>query len=295
MFEMVRADRFLTPLPCSPERRPEHLPTDSMRDSRLEAEALLLENLAWVDRAVASVCRRNGLRGEDAEEFASWTRLKLVEDDYAVIRKFRGESAITTYLTVVITMLAREYRATRWGRWRPSAAAQRQGPVGVRLETLVYRDGYTLDQAAELMRTQGETDLTARELAELLQELNVRGPLRPVEVGPEPLEATASASHADEIVEAEESDRERREVVETLERAIETLPPQDRVIVRLRFWEGMSVADISRGLDLPQKPLYRRLTRALGELRTELQAAGITVEVVEARLGETGQSAGVAL
>lgn len=266
-----------------------------MTDPRLEAEALLLENLAWVDRAVGSVCRRNGLRGGDAEDFASWTRLKLVEDDYAVIRKFRGESTITTYLMVVITMLAREYRATRWGRWRASAAAQRQGPLGVRLETLVYRDGYTLDQAAELLRTNGETDRTARELAEMLQELNVRGPLRPVEVGPEPLADAPSGSSADAVVQAEESERERRKVIETLERAIETLPPQDRVLVRLRFWEGMSVADIARGLDLPQKPLYRRLTGVLEELRAQLESAGVSMELVRARLGEVGETAGVTI
>lgn len=273
-----------------------HDPTPRrMTDSRLEAEALLLENLAWVDRVVGSVSRRNGLRGDDAEDFASWTRVKLVEDDYAVIRKFRGESAITTYLTVVITMLAREYRATRWGRWRPSAAAQRQGPLGVRLETLVYRDGHTLDQAAEVLRTNGETDLSARELAEMLGELNVRGPLRPVEVGPQPLASAVSDSSADEIVRAEESETGRRQVVETLERAIETLPPQDRIIVRLRFWEGMSVADIARGLDLPQKPLYRRLTKALEELRTQLEAAGVSMEMVRTRLGEVGESAGATI
>lgn len=266
-----------------------------MTDSRLGAEALLLENLTWVDRVVRSVSRRNGLRDDEAEEFASWTRLKLVEDDYAVIRKFRGESAITTYLTVVITMLAREYRATRWGRWRSSAAAQRQGPLGVRLETLVYRDGYTLHQAAEVLRTNGETELSARELAEMLVQLNVRGPLRPVEVGPEPLASSVSASSADEIVRAEESETERRQVVETLERAIEMLPPQDRVIVRLRFWEGMSIVDIARRLNLPQKPLYRRLTSALEQLRTQLEAAGVSVELVRTRLGEMGESAGVTL
>ena len=52
--------------------------------------------------------------------------------------------------------------------------------------------------------------------------------------------------------------------------------PEDRVIVRMRFWEGESVADIARALGLPQKPLYRRLERTLAALRRSLEAAGVS-------------------
>ena len=170
-----------------------HLPT--MQQSALEA--LFLEHLPIIHRVAAAVAGRNGLRGDEVPELASWIVSRLVEDDYAALRKFRGESSLATYLTVVVTMLARDYRIQRWGRWRPSAAARRSGDIAVRLETLVYGRGYTLRQAGELMRTTGATQLTDRELAGLIAQLPSREPLRPVEVGIGTLAALAAPDGAD--------------------------------------------------------------------------------------------------
>lgn len=253
---------------------------------RQNPEALFLDNLGWIERVAASVCRRHGLGGDDADDFASWAKMKLVEDDYAALRKFRGESSITTYLTVVVAMLYRDYRVSRWGRWRPSAAAQRRGRVAVRLETLVHRDGHRLDQAGEILRTSGETELPDGELARILAALPDRAPMRPVEVGPEPLGGAPSAERADDRVLGAEAEAERRAADEALARALARLPPEDRLILRMRFWEELSVADIARGLDLPQKPLYRRIDRALAELRRHLEASGVSRERVRALLGE---------
>src|SRR5215211_7323506 len=105
-----------------------------------EFEAVFVRHLDWIQRTSAAVCRRHGLQRADAQDFTSWVTLRLVENDYAILRRFRGESALTTYLVVVVATLYREYRVKRWGRWRPSAAARRAGPVAVRLETLVHRE-----------------------------------------------------------------------------------------------------------------------------------------------------------
>jgi RNA polymerase sigma factor for flagellar operon FliA len=253
--------------------------------SRTDLEALFLEHLPWIDRVAGHLCRRHTLSGADAEDFASWARMKLMEDDYAVLRKFRGESALNTYLTVVLSMLFREYRVARWGRWRPSAAARREGPVAVRLETLVHRDGYRLDQAAELLHSAGDTDASETELARMLARLPGRTPLRPTEVGADELEHTPAATSADELTERAESQAQRRRLRQALEHALDQLAPEDRVILRMRFWEDLSVADIARGLALPQKPLYRRIERALAVLRGHLQAAGITPDEVRMLLG----------
>jgi DNA-directed RNA polymerase specialized sigma24 family protein len=54
----------------------------------------------------------------------------------------------------------------------------------------------------------------------------------------------------------------------------------------MRYWEGTSVADIARALGLPQKPLYRRLERALAALRAALEAAGVSRHRTAACLAE---------
>ncbi|HET7457829.1 MAG TPA: sigma-70 family RNA polymerase sigma factor [Gemmatimonadaceae bacterium] len=249
--------------------------------------ALFLDNLAYIDRVIGVMARRQGLSGEDAADFASWTKLKLVEDDYAVLRKFRGESSIGTYLTVVIAMLARDYRVQRLGRWRPSAAARRAGALAVRLEVLVRRQGYRLDQAGEILRTAGETDLSDRELGAILARIPMRAPLRPVEVGAEPLARVEAGGGADALVEAASHDWERRRAQQALEDAMGALPAEDRTMLRMRFWEDMSVADIARGLAVEQKPLYRRLERLLAELRKKLAGAGVTAQQLHELLDES--------
>ena len=91
---------------------------------RGEYEALFLANLPWIRRVMAALCRRYRMSDVDAEDFASWVTLRLVEHDYAALRQFRGDSTLHTYLAVVVTMLHREYLVRSWGRWRPSAAAR---------------------------------------------------------------------------------------------------------------------------------------------------------------------------
>jgi len=254
---------------------------------RPAAEALFLQNLAWIERVCASLCRRHGVAGDDADEFASWARASLIDDDYATLRKFRGESAFTTYLTVVLSTLFSAWRVREHGRWRPSAAARREGPLAVRLEAMVRRDGLRLDEAAERLRTAGQTTLSDRELAALLARLPAHALPRPVPAGDEVLaETPAPAAAADLRALEGEAEARRGEGEQALRRALETLEPEDRVMVRMRFWEELSVADIARGLGVAQKPLYRRMERVLARLRRQLEGAGLSRERVRELLEE---------
>jgi RNA polymerase sigma factor for flagellar operon FliA len=252
--------------------------------TRSEAEALFLENLGWIDRVAASLCRRHGIEGADAEDVVASVRMMVMKDDYAILRKFRGESAVTTYLTMAVALLFREHRIRERGRWRPSAAAQRMGHAAVRLETMVERDGYTLHEAARVLRSAGTTDLSDLELSALLASLPRRAPLRPVQVGGQAL-ADAHAPGAADPAEEAEAAAERGVAEAALDRALEGLPAGDRVAVRLRYWDGLSVADVARGLGVPQKPLYRTLERVLRRLRAELEGAGVSAERMRSLLG----------
>ena len=251
-------------------------------------EALFVEQLPTIRRLAAVVARRHGLAADDIEEWTSWLTLRLVENGYAALAKYRGESSLTTYLAVVVAMAFRDYRVQRWGRWRPSAAALRAGALAVRLERLVRRDEMTLAEAGELLRTRGETTLADRELARVLARLPQRDPLRPVEVGGAPLDLIAATAGPDAAVEQAESDEEAARTARASAEALSTLPPEDQVIVRLRFYEGLSVADVARALGVEQKPLYRRLERTLAQLRSQLERRGIGRAEARTVLDEAG-------
>jgi RNA polymerase sigma factor for flagellar operon FliA len=243
---------------------------------RMDPAALFLDSLSAIEGIAASVCRMYSVWGDDADEFASWAKERLMENDYAVLRKYRGESELTTFLTVVVTRLFHAHARERMGRWRPSAAAERLGQVAKDLEVLVHRDGCRLHEAGERLRSSGRTQMSDGELGRLLAKLPAREPLRPVEVGADPLEHAPGAARADERVSAAESERHRAAVLSALFAAMRTLQPEERMIVRMNLADGRSVADVARALNLDQRALYRRIERLREQLRSTLESQGIS-------------------
>ena len=249
-------------------------------------EAQFVQNLPVIKRLIGSLCRRHGMRGADAEDAESWVTTRIVESQYHLFKQFRGESAITTYLTVAIAMLFRDYEIQLRGRWRPSAAAVRAGPLAVRLERLVRRDGMHAREAGELLRTSGETTSSDSALSSLLASIPERPPLRPIDFAEAPDLDAASDFTTDDATLQAETDDARHDAGARLTTALKRLPPEDQVLVRLRFWEGRCVSDISRALSVPQKRLYRRLERALAQLRNALEASGLSREKVMSFLSD---------
>ena len=254
--------------------------------TRDEAEARFLEELPRLERSIAALCRRCGHRGDDADDVASWLKARLIEHDYQALRKFRGDSELATYLTTVTRMLYRDWVVQQHGRWRPSAEAQRQGTVAMQLERLVYRDGLTLANGIEQLRTMRVTDLSDRRLVAIFRSLPAREPLRPRAVDAETIDVLPDATSADDLVVREEARQHRSVADAALDGALNELETEDRVLIRLRFWEGLSIADVARALALPQKPLYRRLERLFVRLRERLVAQGVSSAAVRELLDE---------
>jgi RNA polymerase sigma factor for flagellar operon FliA len=249
------------------------------------AEALFLKHLDWIDKVASMACSNQGVSGADAEDFTAWVRMKLMEDDYAVVRRFLGNSELKTYLASVVVRHVINFVREQRGRWRPSAAAERLGAPAVDLERLVRRDGYTLPQAGEKLRTEGRTTLSDAQLARLLAQLPERTPLRPVVGEPATgLDAAPGDSRADERVMEAEADTRREEMLGVLGTAMEQLEPEERLILKLHFAEGHTVADVARALRLDQKRLYRRVDRLRAHLRTLLEGAGLDVDDVRGLL-----------
>jgi RNA polymerase sigma factor (sigma-70 family) len=241
----------------------------------MDPQNLFLSNLNLIDKIIAGLCRRHALFGDAADDFGSWVKEKLIEADYRVLRSFAGRSSMSTFLVIVITNLLRDYNVQRWGRWRTSAEARRLGTVAVQLETLMYRDGYTLAEASMVLESRGEC-VSQRELASIATRVPAR--VRRRDVGDAGLDCVASA--VPDVQEAMEQAESRSAVVEQMDAALAAMDGEDQLILRLRFWEGLTVADIARSLQLEQKPLYRRLERLLLALRNRMLAAGVDDEMI---------------
>ena len=202
-------------------------------------------------------------------------KLRLIEDDYAVFRKFEGRCALSTYLTVVVQRLLSDYRNHLWGKWRPSARSERLGPLAIRIETLISRDRHSPDEAFALLES-GADRLSRAEFDAIVSGIPERAS-RPRAVALEDVADTLSTSSESIETEAERSDRGTlaNTVMAALREGLARLGVEDRAILRMHFGGGMKIAEVARSLHLDQKQLYRRIERICAALRHDLVAAGV--------------------
>lgn len=239
-----------------------------------EHPGLFDQHWVTVEQAIRGVCRRQRIVSDEAEDFTSMVCVRLLEDDCAVIRRFGGRSSLGTYLTAVITHLAQDWRNARWGKWRPSAAARRRGPVAVHLDRLLQRDGLSFDEACEILRTNYRVAESRAQLEEIAAALPVRVRRRFVEWTALEFEDALAGSAAP--FRDPGAHEHVQQVARALSVALRSLPAEDRLLIKLRFEDGLRVVDIARTLRQPEKPLYGRLDRVLAQLRRALEAHGVS-------------------
>lgn len=246
----------------------------------MEPRELLLTYLPLIERAIAFTSQRHGLAPAEAEDFASIVKLRLIENDYAILRAFQGRSSPATYFGIVAQRMLFDHRNKEWGKWRVSAEAGRLGPAAVELERHLHRDGLTLDEAFAALRSNGH-DLTRDAMEALAMRLPSRAPKRrdvPLDV------IGRDAVIGSEQLEAEASGYERRKVAERVSALVNEwlrgLPDDDYVLLQQRFGEGMLVAQIARATREDQKHLYRRIDRRLLEVRKLIEKSGLTAAEV---------------
>ncbi|HEV8238277.1 MAG TPA: sigma-70 family RNA polymerase sigma factor [Thermoanaerobaculia bacterium] len=235
-----------------------------------DLERLFLDNLALIDRIVASTCRRNRLTKEESEDFASVVKLKLLADDYAVLRKFTGNCKATLrgYLIAVVQHAYQDHRNHLWGKWRPSAEARRLGPLATKLDTLLHRDGLTLDEACALA-----DPADREEMQRLASKLAPRAKRRMEDV--QQLERLPSGDRTPEAVLI---DRERDAVLEALGRvlaeALEGLKAEDKLLLHLRLERRLSLASVAKAYGVDARKLYRQWELLIKQLRARLEKSG---------------------
>lgn len=253
-----------------------------------EARSLLESELSTVDTLVESVCRRYGLRGDEADSFASEVRFRLVDRNYAVLRKFSGRSSLRSYLSTVVANVYRDRRIRATGKWRPCAEAKRHGAVGIRLDALMNRDRLPVNEAVRHVVASGDLKIGEAEVREIAHRIP-RRPRRSFQGLDQGLPVESGVSPELQL-DRREAEEEWRCVLRVLQEVMDVLPEQERLILSLRFREGLSVASIARALDLDQKPLYRRLKRCYRKLRARLEEAGIdreqVAEIVDSRIAD---------
>lgn len=250
----------------------------------MDYQKLLLEHLELVDRVVRHISRRHHLSAADSEEFSSIVRFRLIDRDFAVLRKFQGRSNLGTYLTAVIERLYLDFCAARWGKWRSSALAERLGPVAVMLEQLVRRDGLTVDQAVETLKTNHGVSETREELHRMMEQLPERS-VRKLASEEELALVVGRAGVIDRALDHDDDLQIAERVEAVLSAVVGALSSRQQLILKLRYQDGLSVAKIARLLHVDAKPVHRHLEEAIGLFRDKLRQEGIDGKDIDRIVG----------
>jgi RNA polymerase sigma factor (sigma-70 family) len=210
-------------------------------------------------------------------------KLRLVENDYAILRAYEHRSSFRTFISIVVQRMALDYGIHVWGKWHASAEAKRLGALAIDLEELLLRDGRTLEEAVTLLRSKHE-GVSLASLQALAARLPERAPRRR-KIPLDDAESTlAQPADADEPMLADERRRASQELSRVISPIMDRLSEEDRLILQLKFG-GMSVAQIARAFGRDQKLTYRRIESNLKEIRRELERAGIQRDGVADLIG----------
>lgn len=272
-------ESVVVPFPSRSSLQPAPASADLVSPGR----ALLEAKYPLIQKQLHHLSRRSGLPEHEAEEFRSWALLKLVEDDSRVLASWEGRSSFPTFLTVVLVNLMRDYRARIWGKWKPTAAARKQGREAILLERLCFRDGLSLDEAIERMQTEHEVSLSRAELERMAASLTRRMKRR--QVSEEDLLRIPVDGQVESRIEEAERSVTEEELRVLLTPLLKSLSTENRLLFKLHYWDGLSVAAISSLLGRPQRELYSARAKCLKKIRRSLAKAGLSPERVRALLG----------
>ena len=257
----------------------------SVRSSFVTTEADFLNALPVIDDVTEFVCRRNRLSAAESDDFKSDVRLHFIENNYDVLKRFEGRCALPTYVTVVVQRVFFDWRNRTWGRYRPSSEAKRLGPTAILVERLVLRDGWTIDQSLEMLRVSHQIEIDDR-LREFCNTLTARVPARRLVSEDDASDVPSPGPSADANVLLAERDFLAKRVLAALDRARQSLPAMDRLILKMRFDDRVAVSDIARALHLEPRPLYRTVERLLEAVGAAMLAEGISRADIDALFKE---------
>jgi RNA polymerase sigma-B factor len=203
-------------------------------------------------------------RGEQLDDLIQVATLGLIKS----IDRFDAERGVefTTYATpTIIGEIKRHFRDKGWAIRVPRRLQELNMAVNRELESAAVQLGHapTVKELAERLGAGEEEIIEAQELGQMYNLLSLDSEL-----------STTSDSGATTLSDYLGEDDPRLRLLEersNLEAALAILDRRERIILYLRFFEGMPQADVAKRLGVSQMHVSRLQQRALAKLRAQLK------------------------
>ena len=224
----------------------------AIRDELIEAHLRLAEHLA----------RRFANRGVAVEDLIQVASLGLVK----AVERFEPERGLefSTFATpTIVGELKRHFRDKGWAVRVPRRVQELHVQINSLVGELTQRYGRspTIAELAQASSSSEEDVLEAMEAAMAYRSSSIDAPAAGGDDG-----STLAAQLGNE--DGNLFAAENRVLVTSL---LVTLPKREQLMLRLRFYEGMTQSDIADRLGISQMHVSRLLTKSLELLRTRIE------------------------
>jgi RNA polymerase sigma-B factor len=230
------------------------------RDGDLAARDRLIADLLPFARSLA---RRYAGKGEDIEDLVQVASVGLVKaiDNFDLDR----DSRILSYVfPTVIGELKRHFRDRVWSVTVPRGLKELNQLLSRRLEELTATLGRspTIAELAEATKQGEEQVLEALEVGHAYKTRSLSSSAD--------ADADSEVERLDALM-SEEAGYETSENRALLATGLKALEDRERLILHLRFFEGLTQSQIARQVGISQMHVSRLIRRALEELEAEIE------------------------
>lgn len=220
----------------------------------------------------------------------------LRQNNYHVLREFKGNAQLTTYLTAIISRRTVDLIRKKLGRGREKERAKDLGNTGLLLYQRVIKDGHPLRDVYDELRTNGNFPGSLEELEAMLRKIKGKNPgsHQPGAAngnnGTSVVKNGTSINEEEYVIPDTKSDpqallmekQRQQEIHQVIRDIIAPLSGEERLLLRMRFpfhedEKPGSVEQIANALGITPKAVYKRITRLMKKCRQQLDRRGIRI------------------
>jgi RNA polymerase sigma factor for flagellar operon FliA len=240
----------------------------------MDAAEYYADHVKQINEAISIICRKHAMQDDEEKDFAQQVHLQLIENDYRILRSYKGNSSLKTYLHTVISRIFIDQVRVKW---HPSAEAKRMGEPVVALEKLIYRDQYTLHEACQILAAIPSTAIDENAAHDMLGRLHFKTPrLNILDDSEELLRRIPDPAPDPETRLAQKQlHRKKRKVIALIGNIILLLSGEEKLLIKLLFIDGHRISEIARLLRKDDRQLYKRTQSILRKLREAMADAEI--------------------
>jgi RNA polymerase sigma factor (sigma-70 family) len=232
----------------------------------------------------------------EALELSSQVLDTLQQDNYRVLREFKGNAQLTTYLTAIISRRAVDMIRKKLGRGREKERAKDLGNIGLLLYQRVIKDGYPLRDVYDELRADGNFPGALEELEAMLRKIKGKNPgshqlgAANGNNGTSAVKNGTSINEEEYVIPDTKSDpqvllmekQRQQEIHRVIRDMIAPLSGEERLLLRMRFRvhedeKSGSVEQIANALGVTPKAVYKRITRLMKKCRQQLDRRGVRI------------------